>query len=281
MRTWNVVLVLVVVSPVASAYARDLEDVLVPPSVRGTAFERAFAGSQFGTAISTQVANQIPTVSTSAGYTYEWNPELESLERSARTFGPIFTERGLTIGRNKFNLSASYSWLRFDKFSGKNLDHLTNHVEVARVPETGTVQFLGPSRVFDLEGAGDVKLAGDQLTLLTVDFIGRSEFAAQGRVPNTGRLPAVRNINGEPTLAQPLNDLDGVDAIGNPVDENDNFKGRPLFIDIERNDILDLAVGGRFAVGDMGIFFANFLVPLNDDGLRAEFVPTVGFEKTF
>ena len=32
-------------------------------------------------AIGSQVANQIPALSTSAGYTYEWNPELEVLER--------------------------------------------------------------------------------------------------------------------------------------------------------------------------------------------------------
>ena len=116
---------------------------------------------------------------------------------------------------------------------------------------------------------------------LTVDFIGRSEFGPQSRIPNTGRLPAVRNIGGEPTLTQPLSEIDGVDANGNPVNEDDNFKGRPIFIDIKRNDVLDLAVGGRFAVWDMGILFVNFLVPLNQDGLRADFVPTVGFERTF
>src|SRR5262245_46586567 len=56
-----------------------------------------------GKVIGSQVANQIPALSTSAGYTYEWNPELEVLERSAKTFGPLFSERAVTVGRGKFN----------------------------------------------------------------------------------------------------------------------------------------------------------------------------------
>ena len=55
---------------------------------------------------------------------------------------------------------------------------------------------------------------------LTVDFIGRSEFGTQVRIPNAGRLPAVRNIDGVPTLAQPLDELQ----------DEDQFKGRPLFL---------------------------------------------------
>src|SRR5262249_48965845 len=106
---------------------------------------------------------------------------------------------------------------------------------------------------------------------LSVDFIGRSEFGAQARIPNAGRLPAVRNIDGVDTLVQPLADLNN----------DNNFKGRPLFIDIKRNDVLDLAVGGRFAIGDRAMILANFLIPLNQDGLRSNFVPTVGVETNF
>ena len=105
----------------------------------------------------------------------------------------------------------------------------------------------------------------------TVDFLGRSEFGAQGRIPNTGRLPAVRTIDGVPTLAQPLSSLT----------KDENFKGRPIFIDIQRNDILDVAVGGRVAVGDRTMILANVLIPLNQDGLRADFVPTVSVEVNF
>jgi hypothetical protein len=92
-----------------------------------------------------------------------------------------------------------------------------------------------------------------------------------GRIPNAGRLPAVRNIDGVPTLAQPLDELQ----------DEDQFKGRPLFIDVERYDIFDLAVGARFSLSDHVMLAANFLVPLNQDGLRADFIPTVAVEVSF
>jgi hypothetical protein len=392
-----------------------------------------------GKAIGSQVANQIPSLSTSAGYTYEWNPELEVLERSAKTFGPLFTERAVTLGRNKFNLNVSYTFISFQEFNGKNLDRLTNRIEKAFVPETGNVQYFGLARGFtdsngvdraagdqvrldldleaqlwdvsftygildtldvnidvpvlrtyarsgvqehlpdprclefadcqialdergdlflpvqrqressvgigdihlrtkwapgtkpvrlaglldlalptgdasDFQGTGDTRLAtiligstdlGSMFEVhgqggidfnvndvdlsqaryalgvttqlvsffaLTVDFIGRSEFGAQARIPNTGRLPAVRDIDGVPTLTQPLSELQQGDEF---------FKGRPLFVDIKRNDILDLAIGGRVALGDRIMLLGNVLLPLNEDGLRAEWIPTVSVEANF
>jgi hypothetical protein len=397
-----------------------------------------------GKAIGSQVANQIPALSTSAGYTYEWNPELEVLERSAKTFGPLFTERAVTVGRGKFNINASYTYNKsLDEFNGKNLDKLTNRVERAFVPETGTTEYFGLFRGFNCDDAGKCKnLAGDQVRLnldleaqlfdfsftyglldnldvnidvpvlltyarsavqetlpdprcldlsadcrlardtlggdnngffmlpeqvsrdsslgigdihlrtkyapianpvrlaglldlalptgdaadfqgtgdtriattliaskdlfsflefhtqggiefnvndvnksqaryaagftaqvasfaaLTVDFLGRSEFGAHARIPNAGRLPAVRKIDGVDTLVQPLDELTN----------DNNFKGRPLFVDIKRNDVLDLAVGGRFAIGERAMILANFLVPLNQDGLRSNFIPTISVE---
>jgi hypothetical protein len=427
------------------AEARSLRDALIPGDLAGNEVLGGALKPLAG-AIGSQVANQIPSLSTSAGYTYEWNPELEVLERSAKTFGPVFSERAVTLGRNKFNINASYTYIKFSEFNGKNLDKLTNQIEKAFVPETGQTQYFGLFREFDdVDDPNITRLAGDQVKLdldleaqlfdfsftygvldtldvnidlpvlltyarssvkeilpdprclgvnedcdialatlggdnngffvlpeqtaresslgigdihlrtkwapvskpirlaglldlslptgdaadfqgtgdtrlgtiligsrdlgsmfelhtqggvefnvndvdrsqaryaagvtaqvasfmaLTVDFLGRSEFGAQGRIKNTGRLPAVRNIDGVDTLTQPLGELN----------DNANFKGRPLFVDIKRNDILDLAVGGRFAIGDRAMIIANFLVPLNQDGLRADFIPTIGAEVNF
>jgi hypothetical protein len=426
---------------VGTARAENLRRTLAPdnPVLQG-------ALGPLGNAIGSQVANQIPALSTSAGYTYEWNPELEVLERSAKTFGPLFTERAVTVGRGKFNITGAYTYIKFDEFNGKNLDKLTNRVERAFVPETGTTQYFGLFRGFqDVNDPNVTRLAGDQVRLnldleaqlfdfsftygllddldinidlpvlltyarsavqetlpdprclginqdcdialatlggdnngffllpeqvkrdsalglgdvhlrtkyapianpirlaglldlalptgdpgnfhgtgdtrlgtlliaskdimsflefhaqggvefncddvdrsqsryaagftaqvasfaaLSVDFLGRSEFGAQARIPNAGRLPAVRNIGGVDTLTQPVAELN----------DDDNFKGRPLFVDIKRNDILDLAVGGRFAIGDRAMILANFLIPLNQDGLRSDFIPTIAVETNF
>ena len=94
------------------------------PATRRTIRSCRARSARSANAIGSQVANQIPALSTSAGYTYEWNPELEVLERSAKTFGPLFTERAVTLGRNKFNLNVSYTYIKFDEFNGKNLDKL-------------------------------------------------------------------------------------------------------------------------------------------------------------
>ncbi len=429
-----------------SAEAKSLSASLIPEGLNTAGSPLAGALQPLGNAIGSQVANQIPTLSTSAGYTYEWNPELEVLERSAKTFGPLFSERAVTLGRNKFNISASYTYIKFSQFNGQNLDKITNRVENAFVPETGKTEYFGLFRGFDCDAQGNCNhFAGDQVRLnldieaqlfdvaftygvlddldvnidvpvlrtylrsavsetlpdprclqnsadcrlllsegggdnngffippdqvsrgdklgvgdihfrakwapisnpvhlaglfdlavptgdpadfqgtgdtrvgtsivgskdifsflefhaqggiefnannvdisqsryaggftaqvasfaaLTVDFLGRSEFGAQTRIPNSGRLPAVRNIDGVPTLTQPRDSLTN----------NDAFKGRPIFVDIKRNDILDLAVGGRFAIGDRAMILANFLVPLNQDGLRADFIPTLAFETNF
>jgi hypothetical protein len=441
---WVVVAVVGVGVLPSLAAAKSLRSSLIPDGYAGTPVEaalRPLAGT-----IGSQVANQIPALSTSAGYTYEWNPELEVLERSAKTFGPLFTERAVTVGRNKFNLNFSYTYIKFKEFNGQNLDKITNRVETPFVPETGQRQYFGLFRPFqDVDDPNITRLAGDQVRLnldleaqlfdlsftygildnldvnidipvvrtymrsavqeiipdprclgvsedcqvaldtlggdnggffifpdqvsrddslgigdihlrtkyapisdpvrlaglldlalptgdaadfqgtgdtrigtiliaskdilpmvefhtqggvefnvndvgrsqaryaagftgqvasfmaLTVDFIGRSEFGAQGRVKNTGRLPAVRNIDGVDTLTQPLDELT----------QDDQFKGRPIFIDIKRNDVLDLSVGGRFAIGDHAMILADFLIPLNQDGLRADFVPTIAIETNF
>jgi len=60
-------------------------------------------------------------------------------------------------------------------------------------------------------------------------------------------------------------------------------RGRaPLFgLENQRPDFYDLSVGLRFNVwGDVLIMYANVLVPLNDDGLRAEVIPLAGIEAT-
>lgn len=416
----------------------SLSDNLIPNLLKGGDGSAVGAIAPIPNIIAVQVANQIPTLSTSAGFTYEYNEQLDVWERSAKTFGPLFTERAVTVGKQKFNANVAYTYIRFNSLYGHDLDHLTNKVEVATDPNsadpnkpiyfgffrgatfsdgstgavgdritldydieaqlvdfsftygiiddldvnidipvirtyvrTGDSELLPDPRCVGVDGdcdkslvdfggftlltedvpgesslgVGDVHLRAKYVAVhdpvnvgalldfamatgskedfqgtedwrlgtifvasrevttfldahmqggvefnintvqrsqaryaagltaqvgniasLTLDFIGRSEFAAQGRVKNIGRLPAVRN--GE--LAQPAAELADPDA----------FKGRPFFIDVQRNDIFDLALGTKVAIGPV-IVFANVLLPLNNDGLRADFIPTGGVEATF
>lgn len=421
--------------------ARDVRDVLGNPGA-GPNDPVGKALRPLGSLIGAQVANQIPTLSTSAGFTYEYNPELEIYERSARTFGPLFAERAVTLGKGRFNINASYTYLKFDQINGNDLDSLTSRVEQAQLNgQPGFAGLVRPDLVgqfngltqdqvftevtadlsieaqitdfsftygvldnFDLNidipivrtyahigvdqqildprfsalldpgfaasqptilegpardredavGIGDVRLrskflgltgpvrvgglldfvmatgdkndfrgTGDwrlgsfliasgtfldifephiqggvewnindvdisqakygagvttQLTdfaAITVDFLGRSEFGRLGNIKNSGRLPAVETVGGERRFV--------TDANGNLFDSNGDplFPGRPLFADIKRNDVLDLALGAKLAITENAILFATVVLPLNQDGLRADFVPTAGFEASF
>lgn len=54
-----------------------------------------------------------------------------------------------------------------------------------------------------------------------------------------------------------------------------------FFFQIERNDIYDASVGLRYRFGDTGFVSANAVVPLNEQGLRAEAIPTFEIEYAF
>jgi hypothetical protein len=55
----------------------------------------------------------------------------------------------------------------------------------------------------------------------------------------------------------------------------------PFFVQIERNDIYDVSLGMRYLAFDALVATVNALVPLNDDGLRADVIPTVQVEYQF
>ncbi len=55
----------------------------------------------------------------------------------------------------------------------------------------------------------------------------------------------------------------------------------PFFFQIERSDIFDAALGLRWRFAENGVVSANALVPLNDQGLRPNVIPTVEVEYVF
>jgi hypothetical protein len=55
----------------------------------------------------------------------------------------------------------------------------------------------------------------------------------------------------------------------------------PFFLQIERNDQYDASIGLRYLLGENGVLSANAIVPLNQEGFRADVIPTVQFEYVF
>ena len=63
----------------------------------------------------------LPFGSSSGGFTYTFDPSLGTFSRSSESFGPLFTERALTIGRERGSLGVGYQRSTYDTFEGKNL----------------------------------------------------------------------------------------------------------------------------------------------------------------
>ena len=72
-------------------------------------------------AIITQLTS-LPLGSSSGGFTYSFDPELGTFDRTSDSFGPSLAERSLTNGRGKFNFGITFQSSEFDSFEGKDLD---------------------------------------------------------------------------------------------------------------------------------------------------------------
>jgi hypothetical protein len=77
------------------------------------------------TQLNSSIASQLSTFplgSSSAGFTYTFDPALGVFNRSTETFGPVFAERPVTAGKGKFSFGVNYQKARYDRFEGQNLD---------------------------------------------------------------------------------------------------------------------------------------------------------------
>ncbi len=83
-----------------------------------SSFQSTF--SALNDAIATQIT-LLPIASPASGFTYEFDSSTGVYRRSARSFGPVLTERAETIGRHKFYVAATYQRFRFDTIDGHPL----------------------------------------------------------------------------------------------------------------------------------------------------------------
>src|SRR5262245_51090605 len=75
---------------------------------------------QFNVSLAQQVTT-FPLPSSSGGFTFGRNAAGEVVPTST-TFGPLFAERGVTIGKSKFNFGYTFQNTSFDSFEGAKLD---------------------------------------------------------------------------------------------------------------------------------------------------------------
>jgi hypothetical protein len=65
--------------------------------------------------------SSFPLGSSAGGFTWTFEPQSGMFTRSSNSFGPIFAERAVTIGRNRLNLGVNVQRVTFDHLEGKAL----------------------------------------------------------------------------------------------------------------------------------------------------------------
>lgn len=103
---------------------------LARPAV-GTNHEAHFFGDivESGGALqqlNSELSNQLstfPLTSSAGGFAYSFDPQLGVFNRQTTSFGPIYSERALTIGKGKFNFGMNYSTFTFNRLDGLRLDN--------------------------------------------------------------------------------------------------------------------------------------------------------------
>jgi hypothetical protein len=164
-------------------------------------------------------------------------------------------------------------------FHGSDETHLTTAVFLSHVFRDRFEPHLNVGLDFnadDVDRSSFVWAAGGSFLLwrqlgFLVDFIGRSEF---------GRFP----------IRAPGSSIGGFRLEKRPIDSC--TATQPCFLagtttfrtfpeSFHRNDLVDFSFGFRYLLGTTGSIFFGGIVPLNDDGLRADFIPSGGIEYTF
>ena len=65
----------------------------------------------------------VPLGSSAGGFTFGYDAATGVFRRNSTSFGPLFAERALTIGRGKFGFGLNYQRLSFDHFEGRELEN--------------------------------------------------------------------------------------------------------------------------------------------------------------
>src|SRR3954454_3859825 len=78
------------------------------------------ASAALGQALLVSLAT-LPTNSSSAGFTYRFNPSLGTLERTTTNFGPSFVERAITSGKGRVAFGTTWQYASFTRLDSVQL----------------------------------------------------------------------------------------------------------------------------------------------------------------
>ncbi len=114
----------------------------------------------------------VPLPSPASGFTYQFDPATGTFVRSTRSFGPILTDRGETIGRGRLAFGANAQFFSFDHLDGTRLSDVP---AVFRHDDYQTT----PGRSDVISTANTIGASVSQMTFgLTYGLTDRLELAA-------------------------------------------------------------------------------------------------------
>jgi len=169
------------------------------------------------TAIATQLVT-LPIISPASGFTYKYDKEKGAFVRTTTSLGPVYTERGETIGRGKFSFGTSYQRFRFSNLDGIDL-HKAPAV-FSHVPNTGPSGTPETYEADVISTTNNIDLNMDQTLLFaTVGITDRIDVSVAVPIVDV-RMSASSNatimrVSGPTFIPSP-----GAPPIGNPHEFN-------------------------------------------------------------
>ena len=135
-----------------------------------------------------------PLGSSSGGFTYTYDPALGTFSRSSESFGPLFTERALTIGRQRGSLGVAYQRSKYDTFEGKNLRQRDIKFYIQHTDCCGRVQNgaqSGDGSLLNPAFEGDIIEAALALNLTTDTVVFSGIYGVTDRLDLSVAVPLV------------------------------------------------------------------------------------------
>jgi hypothetical protein len=80
--------------------------------------------------ISTQLTSALPMPAPSAGYIFQYDPNLGTARAERQSYGPIFGQRAETIGLHRFSLAFTSQSFGFDSVDGIDLHHQPSQLAI-------------------------------------------------------------------------------------------------------------------------------------------------------
>ena len=155
------------------------DDVQLDGTNHAAHFNSAFQ-SEFrlvNVALTSQLAT-VPLPSPASGFTYHFDAATGTFVRSTRSFGPILTDRGETIGRGKIALGYTYQFFSYDHLDG---------VPLASIPAVFTHDNPQAGG-----GRSDVVATANTVEATVAQFTGALTYGLSDRIDLSLAVPVVR-----------------------------------------------------------------------------------------